>query len=231
MIRRIRLLDQEGQYSVLSDRAVIPPWGVLQGGSGKPYALSLERAGEQSGFDTPGKVSGFPIRRGDVVVIRSSGGGGYGDPLERDPERVLDDVKRGYVSAQAAAELYGVVLTDAGEVDLAATASRRAALASERVRLVVRADDALDPYVGAKGRRRIVTLAPGDAQALDLQIDDLVELVGRHPAPLRAWVRIAQTPTGEIRLDPFGRSVLGVVDGDAVLIRRVPVPQLVNGWA
>lgn len=231
MVRRIRLLDQEGQYSVLSDRAVIPPWGVLQGGPGKPYALSLERNGEQRGFDTPGKVSGFPICQGDVMVIRSSGGGGYGDPLERDVELVRSDVERGYVSVSAAAELYGVVLNESGAVDSVATAQSRARLLSKRSRLSIRANDILDPYVGAKGRRRVVTLDPADARALGLGTDDLVEMLGRHPAPLRAWVRVGAGEAGAIQMDAFGRSVLGVEDGGSVQIRAVPIPQLVNGWA
>jgi len=100
-----------------------------------------------------------------------------------------------------------------------------------RVRFSIKADDTLDPYVGAKGRRRVVMLDPADAQALGLGTDDLVEMLGRHPAPLRAWVRIDAGRAGEIRLDAFGRSVLGVEHGDSVQIRAVPIPQLVNGWA
>ena len=49
-------MDAEGSYSVLSDRAVIPPFGVLGGGSGAPYIVSVVRDGEETGFETPGKV-------------------------------------------------------------------------------------------------------------------------------------------------------------------------------
>ena len=57
MVRRIRILDAEAQYSVLSDRGVIPPWGILGGAAGQPYHLSIEREGETLGFDTPGTKS------------------------------------------------------------------------------------------------------------------------------------------------------------------------------
>ena len=61
MIRRIKLLREEAQYSVLSDRGVIPPWGILAAGSALPYHLSIERQGQVIEFDTPGKVTGYPI--------------------------------------------------------------------------------------------------------------------------------------------------------------------------
>ncbi|WP_321112628.1 hydantoinase B/oxoprolinase family protein [Halorussus salinisoli] len=62
---------------------------------------------------------------GEVISNRSGGGGGYGNPFDRDPENVLTDVLDGYVSRKAAREEYGVVLTDDGEIDEAATESLR----------------------------------------------------------------------------------------------------------
>ncbi|NIS35926.1 MAG: hydantoinase B/oxoprolinase family protein, partial [Actinobacteria bacterium] len=62
---------------------------------------------------------------GEVGSIQTPGGGGYGDPLERDPAAVREDVLDGKVSAEAAAEEYGVVVAD-GEVDREATERRRA---------------------------------------------------------------------------------------------------------
>jgi len=62
------------------------------------------------------------------VLYMTAGGGGWGDPLEREPERVLRDVIEGYVSAEQARDLYGVVLTaDATAVDAQATSALRAA--------------------------------------------------------------------------------------------------------
>jgi N-methylhydantoinase B len=76
----------------------------------------------------------FSLAPGDAQVIVAMGGGGYGDPLERDTSAVLADVSGGLVSALAAHDIYGVVLT-AGDtaVDTQATAARRLALRSERI--------------------------------------------------------------------------------------------------
>jgi N-methylhydantoinase B len=231
MVRQIRLVGAEAQYSVLSDRGVIPPWGVNGAFSGAPYHLSIRRHGEIIDFDTPGKVTGYPIQGGDTVIMRSSGGGGYGNPLRREPALVAEDVVHGYVSPGAAREIYGVVLTPKGDVDTAATTARRQDLDRQQLRLRVIRQASLDPYVGLKGRHRILALAPADAQRLGVAADDLVEMFGRHPAPLRAWVRLGDGMVGEINLDPFGCQVLGISDGDKVTIRRVPTPRVPKGMA
>lgn len=228
--REVRLLDDEATYSVLSDRAVIPPYGMRGGGSGKQYHLSIRRDGEDRDFATPGKVTGHPIRKDDVVVIRSSGGGGYGDPLQRDPARVLRDVTEGYVSAERARDGYGVVLDAAGGVDAAATAALRQELAAARFRIGVALTEGYVPYVGRKGAHRVVELAPQDAQRLGAIHDDPVEIVGRNPAPLRAWVRIdAGASPGQLRLDPFGCRILGVGDGDELRLNLLSMPYLPLG--
>ncbi len=229
MVRKVRLLGEEGSYSVLSDRAVIPPWGVLGGASGMPYHLSIDRQGKIIEFDTPGKVTGYPLRQDDCVIMRSSGGGGYGDSLLRDPERVRADVAFGYVSATRARDGYGVVIGDDGVVDAAATIALRKELSGRRLHLEVVADDALDPYVGGKGRRRMATMSASDADALGVTADDLIELLGRNPAPLRAWVRIAAAASGTFPLDSFARKVLGVVHGDHIMLRKIETPALPNG--
>ena len=228
MRRQVRLLDTEASYSVLSDRAVIPPYGMLGGSSAMPYLLSVIREGDESFLDTPGKVTGYPIRKNDVVVMRSAGGGGYGDPLDRDPETVAVDVSKGYISMERARDGYGVELDENDRVDRDATEALRVGLREKRYRATVIADDDLDPYVGARGRRRTVDLSPDAASRLGVDNDDLVEILGRHPAPMRGWVRITvDHPVDGIRLDAFGRKVLGVSDGDEVLVRYVfstPVP-------
>jgi N-methylhydantoinase B len=73
------------------------------------------------------KVNAHPLAAGSVVELNTGGGGGYGNPDEREPERVRTDVLDGYVSREAAARDYGVVLDDALAVDGAATAELRAA--------------------------------------------------------------------------------------------------------
>jgi N-methylhydantoinase B len=66
--------------------------------------------------------------------MHTGSGGGFGDPLERDPEQVAADVREGFVSANRAREVYGVVLTDDGRVDGAATAAVRASLRRPGIR-------------------------------------------------------------------------------------------------
>jgi N-methylhydantoinase B len=65
------------------------------------------------------------VMRGDIFTAVGGSGGGYGDPYERLPEAVLDDVLDGYISADDAASFYGVVLTNKNEINFAATTGLR----------------------------------------------------------------------------------------------------------
>ena len=182
-------------------------------------------------FDTPGKVTGYPIVREDVVVMRSSGGGGYGDPLTaRSCTRRRGCRARGRFQA-AAREWYGVVIAPGDGINEAATAALRLKLAQARSVMRIIADDALDPYVGLKGRHRIVQLAAADAAHLGVADDGLVEMFGRNPAPLRAWVRVAGSEHGTVRMDAFGRNVLGVGNLDQIYMRCVDTPIVPKGLA
>jgi N-methylhydantoinase B len=76
----------------------------------------------------------FDIGKNDVLYMRMSSGGGYGDPLEREPERVLNDVEAGIVSPQEAREIYGVVVDGTSPaLDIAATQKLRVDLKRERL--------------------------------------------------------------------------------------------------
>jgi N-methylhydantoinase B len=111
-------------------RLTCPPWGLRGGGSGRVAGTLVKGPGEES-FRAPGNSPpSWPA--GTEVLYQTAGGGGWGDPLEREPGRVLADVREGYVSARSAREDYGVVLTAEGEVDDAATSALRRRLRSER---------------------------------------------------------------------------------------------------
>jgi N-methylhydantoinase B len=86
----------------------------------------VERLSELGGGyeELPGVTAGARVRRGEVVNIRLQNGGGYGDPILREPERVLADVHDGAVTAESAERLYGVVVRD-GALDADATSRRR----------------------------------------------------------------------------------------------------------
>jgi N-methylhydantoinase B len=76
----------------------------------------------------------FDVGKNDILYMRMSSGGGYGDPLEREPERVLNDVESGIVSRDEAKEIYGIAFKgDNLELDLAATQRLRASLRQERL--------------------------------------------------------------------------------------------------
>ncbi|HXH83761.1 MAG TPA: hydantoinase B/oxoprolinase family protein [Candidatus Tectomicrobia bacterium] len=126
--RDLRFLADEGKLTNLSDRQRFAPWGLFGGKAG-----ALGRTVINPGPDervVHGKAS-CDFAHGDVISFQQSGAGGYGDPLERDPARVLDDVLDGYVSPEAARAEYGVVVVMGegaeGRVDEAATARLRAA--------------------------------------------------------------------------------------------------------
>jgi N-methylhydantoinase B len=104
-------------------RLTCPPWGLRGGGGGAVAGTLVKGPGEES-FHAP--LSSQPVwPAGTEVLYLTAGGGGWGDPLERAPDRVLHDVREGYVSAASAREHYGVVLGADGGVDAAATTALR----------------------------------------------------------------------------------------------------------
>jgi len=220
--RRIRLLDGEAVYSVQSDRAVIPPFGVLGGMHAAPVRVAVAEGGQEEALKVPGKATGRNLRAGQAVVMQSAGGGGYGDPLARDPERVASDVAVGYVSAGAAKTEYGVVLDRFGGVDEMATRTVREVRKKSISQLPV-ADDETPSYSGIRGRQRRLRLPPVTARELGLDDGDLIEMIGVHAVPLRVWVKVDRdAPTGVAPLDNFARRVLGLKAGDQVILRLLP---------
>ena len=95
---------------------------------------SLDQLDEVGGSGRLLPYCEFDVGKNDVLYMRMSSGGGYGDPLEREPERVLSDVEDGIVSREEAKEIYGVVIEgDDLLLDLAATDKMRASLRQERL--------------------------------------------------------------------------------------------------
>ena len=101
------------QVFYFADFAVNPPQGVRGGGPGTPArAAKIDADGNEVGRNPIGDVELLP---GEWMKGIESGGGGYGDPLDRDPELVRHDVLEGWISLAAAAATYGVVL--AGDIE------------------------------------------------------------------------------------------------------------------
>jgi N-methylhydantoinase B len=123
--RVYRVEYEEASCTVGSERGEFPPLGLFGGLEGKLYECQIERA-DGSRESVPPKGKSRVVHRGDRVWVHSAGSGGYGEPLDREVARVLDDVLDGYVSPQAAARDYGVVLDASGEaIDEAATKALR----------------------------------------------------------------------------------------------------------
>ena len=219
--RELRILGEGASLSVLSDKNLIPPYGVAGGGSGACNRFVVIRDGEViDPSSIPGKVGGFPLRPGDVVRIESAGGGGWGDALERDASQVAGALRQGYLSPAQAAQGYGVQVDAFGAVDKDATRCTRAQLADARVMLPVTLADA-DRFDGS---RRLLTLPDEIARRIEATDGDLVELsTPQSASSLRAW--LVQTEGGaaskELSLGPVGLSILGVREGDCVHMRRL----------
>jgi len=114
------------------ERLRFPPYGVLGGkpGEGMRAILNRGRADERKLT----KFDQLPVNAGETLTFMMAGGGGYGDPFERDPERVQSDVEVGFVTHAGARRDYGVVIDDDGAVDEAATAECRASLVKDNNR-------------------------------------------------------------------------------------------------
>lgn len=108
------------------ERTKCPPWGLRGGKPGAVSDVEIRRAGGEVLRVLKGD---HPLGPGDIVVVRTAGGGGFGPPWERETWRVHEDVQLGYVSRDAARKDYSVAIRDDGTTDEAATARLRSAMA------------------------------------------------------------------------------------------------------
>ena len=122
--RQLRFLGDEATFQLRSDRRRHPPYGLA---GGAPGAGSDNLIKEDTGWrQLPTKFT-MRVRKGQVFTHTTAGAGGYGNPLERDPDLVLDDVRNDKVSVEAARREYGVcILQSPWKIDRAATARLRA---------------------------------------------------------------------------------------------------------
>ena len=125
IIRDVRLLADEGTFGLRVENNLFPAWGVA-GGMGGGLSRVLLNPGTPEEREIRAFSDDNHWKYGDLVRIHTAGGGGWGDPLKRDVNLVLDDVKDGFVSLEAALERYGVVIDpDTLEVDTRGSETRR----------------------------------------------------------------------------------------------------------
>jgi N-methylhydantoinase B len=129
--RAIQVVKGPIRCSYRSDRHLTRPWGIRGGEPGQSWQTYILRA---DGVRQPVRSKAiFELNTGDTLEMLTGGGGGYGDPLERDPGMVLEDVLNGKVSKETAELDYGVILgSDDLSVDIAATDQLRARNKSKR---------------------------------------------------------------------------------------------------
>jgi N-methylhydantoinase B len=122
--RQWRILAEESSVNLRMDRFKFSSPGVF---GAKPARASKAVLNPGSGAERAltSKVAGLLLKRGDLLSVEFAGGGGWGDPLERDVGRVRDDVARGYVSRESAQKDYGVALDRDLDIDPDATARLR----------------------------------------------------------------------------------------------------------
>jgi N-methylhydantoinase B len=136
--KHIRML-KDGHFMSIADRSILACWGVKGGRAGAPFEVTIDPGGPEE-RQVDALADAEPVRAGQVVRIRTTGGGGWGDPLERPYDEVERDLRWGKVSPAGARDAYGVVaLGDRDEpvVDV---------LASDELRARIRAGRAEQPF-------------------------------------------------------------------------------------
>jgi N-methylhydantoinase B len=129
--KHLRML-RDAHFMSIADRSVLACWGLRGGRAGQPFSVVIDPGGPNE-RTVDALADAEPVRAGEVIRIRTTGGGGWGDPLERPYEEVVRDVRWGKVSVRGARVDYGVVVSG-GEyvVDEAGSAALRAQMRGQR---------------------------------------------------------------------------------------------------
>ncbi|NLK01275.1 MAG: hydantoinase B/oxoprolinase family protein [Clostridia bacterium] len=129
LIRDYRLTNSNGELTTIVSRHEIPPWGLAGGKDGSPNSVEIH-FGNGAEPKRGATFSNYPMQKGDLVRFISGCGGGYGDPLKRPTEKVLQDVKDEYIDVETASRDYGVVIDpDTLEIDEGKTKELRGKMA------------------------------------------------------------------------------------------------------
>ncbi len=125
---------KDAHFMSIADRSILACWGVKGGKAGQPFSVTVDPGGPRE-REVDALADAEPVRAGEVIRIRTTGGGGWGDPLARPYDEVRRDVLWGKVSVAGARRDYGVVVAggaDEPRVDVAASDALREELRRSR---------------------------------------------------------------------------------------------------
>ena len=129
-IREVTFLE-DSFISIEGDGHAFPPWGYAGGKNGKAARVVLHKTNGKKD-ELPSMMPNRSVKKGESITLTGTCGGGYGNPLSRNPEQVTEDVKDGLISKKTALSDYGVVLTRNGTLDKRATQTKRKSLRSKK---------------------------------------------------------------------------------------------------
>jgi N-methylhydantoinase B len=113
LVRDYRVLSQSAQLTTTFGRHRFLPWGAAGGGEGSPNGVAVIPKGGSEPAVWKGKLARYPLKQGDVARMVTGVGGGYGDPAQRDPEAVREDVRNEFLTVEQARQIYGAVVDPA----------------------------------------------------------------------------------------------------------------------
>ena len=132
--KEIRVLADDAKFMSIADRSILSCWGLNGGLAGEPFRVTIDPGGPSERV-MEGLCDREPVETGTIIRIETTGGGGWGDPLQRELDAVALDVLQGKVSREAAETGYGVIFTGepgALQIDSEATATCRADMSAQR---------------------------------------------------------------------------------------------------
>ena len=181
VVKKQRML-KEGFITHEADRHEDVPWGVFGGWDGAGGRLDIYNdARPEDGRAMPAKFSGLRVEPGDVMAFYGPSGGGYGDPLERPAEKVLEDVLDGFFTSEAARSAFGVVVDlEAETVDEAATDAARRELRARPGAERTGAGTDLGPVAIREGEDLASARAPGSRDGRQGAVAHSSAAIGRR---------------------------------------------------
>lgn len=225
LVRQIEIVAEAAALSAVTDRNKIPPFGVFQGQSALPQQWTVIRNRTERPISPTGKVRDLKLRKGDIASCRTAGGGGYGDPLDRNPDNVRNDVIEGYVSIKAARDVYGVVLKeDDFSTDIEATQARRKIIRGKR-RFFISGGYGTPVFV--EGVKAIML---NKEEAATFRTGDLIEIFyPEMAAPYRARVVFrSKVKPGHALVNNETKQMMGIKDGDSIQIINLSSQQQIG---